>query len=165
MKKLLAVLLLLAAAGGAGWYYWQRSANQPVAYRTAPVTRGDVLVTISATGTVEPEEVIDVGAQVAGKIETFGKDPHDDSKVIDYGTAVEEGTVLANIDSSMYASEVAQVSAQVDQAKANVRRAEADLAQSKARLFQAEQNWKRAQELGPSRALSATDFESFRAEY
>ena len=36
--------------------------------------RGNLIATISATGTVEPEEVIDVGAQVAGRIVEFGKD-------------------------------------------------------------------------------------------
>ena len=38
------------------------------------MTRSNILVTIRATGTVEPEEVVDVGAQVAGEILYFGKD-------------------------------------------------------------------------------------------
>ena len=44
----------------------------------------------------EPEEVIDVGAQVAGQILSFGKDA--DGKTVDYGSHVREGTVLARID-------------------------------------------------------------------
>ena len=52
--------------------------------RLAPVIRGDLEAVISATGTVEPEEVIDVGAQVAGKIIAFGKDKN--GKPIDYGS-------------------------------------------------------------------------------
>lgn len=139
--------------------------NPSSTFKTAPVTKGDLLITISATGTVEPVEVIDVGAQVAGKIEYFGQDPKDPSKVIDYGTEVEEGTVLAHIDDSLYAADAEQTSAQVEQAKANVLRAEADLMQTRAKLVQAENNWKRAQELGPSRALSATDFDSYKAAY
>ena len=43
-----------------------------VAFRTAGVERGDLVVTVSATGTLEPEEVVDVGAQVVGRIEEFG---------------------------------------------------------------------------------------------
>jgi HlyD family secretion protein len=43
-------------------------------FRTAPVERGDLLSTISATGTVEPEEVVDVGAQVMGRIRDLGVD-------------------------------------------------------------------------------------------
>ena len=38
---------------------------------TAAVTRGEVAATISASGTIEPEEVVDVGAQVAGIDQRF----------------------------------------------------------------------------------------------
>jgi HlyD family secretion protein len=165
MKKMLILLVVAGLAGGAGYSYWQRSAGQAVSFRVAPVERGDLLITISATGTVEPEEVIDVGAQVAGKIETFGKDPNASDKSIDYGTAVEEGTILANIDDSLYAADVEGASAAVGNANADVGRAKADLEQMKAKLHQAEQNWKRAQELGSSRALSATDYDSYEAAY
>ena len=50
---------------------------EPIACRIAPSTirRGDLRSTINATGTIEPEEVVDVGAQVAGLIQSFGVDP------------------------------------------------------------------------------------------
>ncbi len=165
MKKLLAILLLVVLLGGLGIYWWQRSDKSSTVLRVTPVTRGDLLITISATGTVEPEEVIDVGAQVAGKIEVFGKDPRNNGKTIDYTTPVEEGTILAHIDDSLYTADRDQAAAQVEQAKANVLRAEADLLQMKAKLLQAENNWQRAKELGPSRALSATDYDSYKAAY
>ena len=60
-----ALLLIIWISGGSA------SSGQ---FRTAPITRGDLVVSITATGTVEPEEVIDVGAQVAGLILSFGKD-------------------------------------------------------------------------------------------
>jgi HlyD family secretion protein len=165
MKKLLVLVIALAVLGAGAAALWQRSSQPAVGFRTTPIKRGDLLVTISATGTVEPVEVIDVGAQVAGKIETFGRDPQDDSKTVDYGTQVEQDTILAHIDDSLYAADVAQAAAMLEQAKANVLRDTADLEQMKAKLYQAEQNWKRAQELGPSKALSATDFDSYRAAY
>jgi HlyD family secretion protein len=163
MKKALVVLVAIVLLGGTGVAYWQRSAKPAASFRTAPVKRGDLLVTISATGTVEPEEVVDVGAQVAGKIERFGTDPN--GKTIDYTSSVENGTVLAHIDDSLYAADVAQARAQVEQAKANVARARADLGQMRAKLRQAEQNWTRVKELGSSRALSATDYDSYEAAY
>lgn len=163
MKKILVLLVLAGLIGGSTYMYVKRSAIPDAAFRTAVVERGDMLVTISATGTVEPEEVIDVGAQVAGKIEFFGKDPRDNSKVIDYGSPVEQGTVLAHIDDSLYVADVEQASASLESAKANVARAEADLEQLKARLVQAERNWQRAKDLGPSRALSATEYENYEA--
>jgi len=163
MKKAMILLVLPILLGGAIFSYWRGTNEATVSFRTAPVRRGNLTVTISATGTVEPEEVIDVGAQVAGIVQSFGTDPN--GKTIDYGSTVEAGTILATIDDSLYAAEVASAVAQLEQAKANVRRAQADLVQMQAKLEQAEQNWKRAQELGPSRALSATDYDSYKAAY
>ena len=100
LKKVVVALVLLGLVGGAAAWYFQRDGDQAVTFRTAKVTRGDLLITIGATGTVEPEEVIDVGAQVAGQIVSFGKDA--DGKTIDYGSHVEEGTVLAQIDDTLY---------------------------------------------------------------
>jgi HlyD family secretion protein len=131
----------------------------------AKVSQGDLLVTIGATGTLEPEELVDVGAQVAGKIESFGADPRKPSHFVDYGTVVEKDTVLAQIDDAMYAAEVDQDDAAVEQARANVNRAKADLKQSEAKLINAENNWRRAQELGSSKALAATTYDSYKAEY
>lgn len=122
------------------------SDEDAVAFRAASVKRGNLVVTVSATGTLEPEEVVDVGAQVVGRIEEFGSDPRSDSdpafkgKPVDYGTPVEEGTVLATIDDAVYV-------AQRNQAAAALARAQADLVQSQAQLVQAEAEWNRAQRL------------------
>ncbi len=132
-------------------------------YRTAPVKRGELLATISATGTVEPEEVIDVGAQVAGQISSFGRDKT--GKPIDYGSVVEAEMVLAQIDDSLYAADVAMANAQLQQAQAGVKRAEADLGQLKAKHYQAERDWERAQKLGPSDALSEASYDAYRSAY
>src|SRR5262249_50082131 len=67
------------------------------------------------------EEVVDVGAQVAGKIEVFGEDAARGGP-IDYGSEVEEGTVLAHIDDSLYKADVRSHQAQADQSKASVTR-------------------------------------------
>ena len=66
MKLLIIVLVLLVVAAGGGAWYWHISSTPNVEYRTAKVQRGDMLSTISATGTIEPEETIDEGAQVNG---------------------------------------------------------------------------------------------------
>lgn len=165
MKKPLILLVLVAATGSASLMYWRRSSEPSGSYRTAPVTRGDLRITINATGTVEPQDLVDVGARVAGMIQAFGMDPDGSGKPIDFSSHVKQGTVLVQIDDALYAADVLQATAQLEQAHANVSRAEADLAQMKAKLQQAEQDWKRAQELGPSRALSATDYDAFKANY
>ncbi len=132
-------------------------------FRTVQVKRGDVLATISATGTVEPEEVVDIGAQVAGKILSFGKDVN--GKMVDYGSVVAKGTVLARIDDALYSADVASAKAQLAQNKAAVQNAEANLLQLKAKLYQAERDWGRARKLGPSDALSQADFDAAQSAF
>jgi HlyD family secretion protein len=161
-KAAIVIIVLGAAAAVFGWYRHPRSEGAMV-YRTAQVTRGNLLVAISATGTVEPEEVIDVGAQVAGQILSFGRGA--DGKRVDYGSKVTEGTVLAKIDESLYAAEAAQAEAQVQAARADLQRAEADLQQLNAKLHQAERDWLRARKLGPSEALSEASYDAYQAAY
>lgn len=137
-------------------WQWRSQRAQAAQFRTAEVTRGELLVTINATGTVEPEEVIDVGAQVAGRIVAFGQDAN--GKPVDYGSKVTAGTVLARIDESLYSAEVAAAEAQLRSAKAGLQKAQAD-------LFRAEQDWQRAQKLGPSEALSQSSYDTYHAAY
>lgn len=139
------VLTFRSCAGGPG----------ATAVKFDTVRRGTLLVTVNATGTLEPEEVIDVGAQVAGQIASFGKDL--DGNCIDYGSRVEEGTVLAQIDSALYAADVAEIEAQLQKAAA-------DLVQMRARLTQAESDWTRAQRAGPG-SISPTAFDGYKAGF
>jgi HlyD family secretion protein len=158
----LGVVVLGVVVGGLYWYLY-RDQTQATSYRTAEVKRGTLLVTISATGTVEPEEVVDVGAQVAGLILSFGKDAN--GKTVDYGSAVEEGTVLATIDDTLYAADAAQANAQLVGANAAVVRAKADLGQMNAKLTQAQADWDRAQKLGSSEALAQTTFDAYKSTF
>jgi HlyD family secretion protein len=164
MKQLLTLLVIVAALVGLGGWYWHHNQSQHTTFKTTAVQRGDLRVTISATGTVEPEEVVDIGAQVAGQILSLGPDPRDSTKTVDYGTAVEEGTVLARIDDSLFAADVAQATASMEVAKANQQRAESDLLQLKAKLTQADADLRRAKELQRTPgAIAPQDFDQFQA--
>jgi HlyD family secretion protein len=178
MKKFFILLLLVGAAGFGGWY-WYHGDNHTTTFRTVQVERGDLLTTINATGTIEPEEVIDVGAQIAGQILSFGKDPRNNGKLIDYGTPVEKDTTLALIDESLYQAQVDRAEAQLEQAQAgiesanaqlavaqaNVERAVADLGQMQAKVVQSSRDWERAKRLGPSQAMAAVDVDTAEAAY
>lgn len=167
MRRKIGIIILaligLAVIGGVGVWWFGSKGDKGPAFRTATVKRGDLTATISATGTVEPQEVVDVGTQVAGLIKTFGKDKH--GKVIDYGSVVEEGTVLAKIDDSLYAATVESAKAQFQQAVANKISADANVLQMKAKLLQARQDWDRAQKLGPSDALAQSAYDQYQANY
>ena len=146
-----------------GWSYYKNGDTKKVVFKTVEITHGEILSTINASGTVEPEDLVDVGAQVAGQVLAFGKD--EEGNEVDYGSLVAEGTVLAKIDDTTYTSDVALATAQLEQAKAGVVRAEADLLQLKAKLDQAQLDWERAQKLGPSEALSRSSYDSYKAAY
>src|SRR5262245_55231079 len=180
MKRLaiVAVLLALATGGLLVWKPWKNGDDEQ-SYRTASVERGTLTSTISATGTLQPEEVIDVGAQVAGRITSFGEDPRDSSRAVDYGSQVEKDTILARIDDSLYAADVKQAKAlvaqsqaqvnqgkaQAEQQRANVQRAEADLKQMQAKLTAAENEWTRVQRFraGGVGVVSETEYDTAHA--
>lgn len=100
--------------------------------------------TIRAVGTIEPAAVVDVGAQVTGRIASLGPDPHSEKgspyqgKSIDFGSPVKAGTVLARIDAATYAT-------QVDQAKAALAQSEAELSIEQAKLELAKSHLQRLQ--------------------
>src|ERR1017187_6971009 len=161
-RPVLAIAIIVLVGGaGAGWW-WMRS-DHKLSFRTAVVKHGDVAATISATGTIEPIEVVDVGAQVAGLIKSFGTDI--EGKTIDYGSVIEQGAVLAKIDESVYAADLAVARAQMEQDKAGELSANANLDQMEAKLIQAEAEWKRSQELSNSRLLARVDYDTAQANF
>lgn len=158
----ISAVLFAVVAGSAGWY-WHSSQQSDIEYRTTPVTRGDLVSNISATGTLEPEEVVDVGAQVAGQIVAFGKDGN--GKSIDYRSPVEPNMLLARIDDTVYKADVDVAEAQLAQAWTNIQKGQADLAQAQSKLLEAQHNWDRARTIGPSDALSQNDYDMYQADY
>jgi HlyD family secretion protein len=158
MKKLLVLLGMMWGGGACGVWYWTERGSQSVSYRTVAVARGDLRFTINATGTLEPEEVVDVGAQVAGMIESFGADPSDSTKSVTYGTRVEPGTVLARLDSALF-------QARVGQARGRVAKAKADIEQAEARLRQADRAFDRATKLLARRTVAQQEYDADLAAY
>lgn len=163
VKRIVVAVIVLGVVAVAAAWYLHRGEGSNTAFRTVPVTRGDLLASISATGTVEPEEVIDVGAQVAGRIVSFGTDAN--GNTVDYTSPVEANTVLAKIDDTVYAAQAAEATALLEQAKASLQVAQANLGQANAKLDQAQRDWDRAQKLGPSEALAQTSYDSYKAAY
>jgi len=162
-RRILVIIGVVLVAALVLIVYLRRGSSPTAGFKTVQVKRGDLQAIISATGTVQPEEVVDIGAQVAGKIVSFGKDIKGGE--VDYGSFVEAGTVLARIDDVLYAADAAAAKAQLAQAKAAVQKAQADLGQMQAKLSQMENDWARARKLGPSDALSKTDFDAARSNY
>ncbi|MCE5267938.1 MAG: efflux RND transporter periplasmic adaptor subunit [Planctomycetaceae bacterium] len=159
MRTGLSFFVAVAVVVGAALHY-ARPGIAPAPLRKTKISRGELLATINTAGTVQPEEVVDVGAQVVGQIKTLGIDPTDPAKKksIDFGSIVNEGTVLALLDDSAYR-------AQVDNAEATLQRAQADLVQAQAKLDQAEEEWRRAKSLLPTQAIAKSEYDSVTANY
>lgn len=168
MKKFFAyavpiVLFLAAAGGGAYWYFFMRDDGSSILYKTVALQQGELKATIAATGTVEPEDLVDVGAQVAGRIVAFGKDK--EGKSIDYGSEVEQGAVLALIDDFPWRMAVSMATNQLEQDKASLAKSEAALEQANAKHFLANSDWDRARKLIVANAMSASSHDSYKSAF
>jgi HlyD family secretion protein len=163
------IFFLLVAAGLAGgmqtsWQWYRSRGGEPL-FRTDHPTRGSLVATIIATGTIEPEEVIDVGAQVAGQIIAFGRDPANSKRTIDYGSSVEQGTVLARIDDALYAPEVDIARADLGVCMADVRHAESELTQMHSQLHKAERDLERGKRLESEHSISQTEVDALQSAW
>lgn len=151
---IIGAVAVLVLAGGIWW--WHSRGDEKLSFTTTAVKRGDLTATIGASGTIEPLEVVDVGAQVEGRISGFGTDT--DGKTVDYGSTVVEGALLAKIDDSVYAADFSV-------AKAGESSAEANLEQMQAKLDQAAAEWKRAQDLYANKLMAQVDYDTDKANY
>ena len=164
LKSFLVILVLALILGAAYLGYRKYAGNdEKTVFVTEKAAKSDIMRSISATGTVEPEELVNVGAQVQGMIAKFGTDA--DGQEVNYGSRVKEGMVLANIDDSLYLSNLKSAEAQQLQAKAAITSAEASVLQSEAKLNLAKLNYERARTLGPVRAIAQSAYDSAKADY
>ncbi len=127
-SKVLTAGVVAAAAGVGLWFYYSGSAE--ASFRTAPVERGKVQATISATGSCNAMVTVQVGSQVSGNIKGL---------YADFNTKVKKGQLVALIDPESFQARVDQTKASlasartaVASAQAQVVKADADIAGSRA---------------------------------
>src|SRR6476659_1156571 len=144
MKKLIVIIIVLAGVGaGAGAYYMRKNTKEPEV-RTAPVSRGDVVQAVQATGTLEAVTTVEVGSQVSGIVQEL---------YADFNSIVKKGQVIARLDPTI-------LDTQIEQARANVARSEADLDRLKVSLADAEQKLQRAEALAAKNLLPRSELET-----
>lgn len=139
----LAVVLLLA---GGGWYYWQSGKEQVAVDQPliATVEVGDIENTITAAGSLQPFEFVDVGAQVSGQLQKLH---------VDVGDMVEAGQLLAEIDARVQ-------EARVEASRASIEALEAQIEARKASLDLAKANAERQERLMAADATSQLDYDN-----
>ncbi|MFN7143476.1 MAG: efflux RND transporter periplasmic adaptor subunit [Myxococcota bacterium] len=116
--RLLLGMGLTGALGAGAWWTWGRD-GEPVTWRTAAVERADVRQVVSATGTLEAVQTVEVGAQVSGIVAELGADFND---------RVKAGQVLARIDPALLEADVASAAARLAEARAGADRLELERA-------------------------------------
>ena len=137
----LAVLLVLGAAA----YLMLGSGNgdDNIRYQTAKAEKGQLVVMVSATGTLQPTNQVDVGSELSGTIQ---------SVFVDDNSPVTKGQVLARLDVSKLEDQVANSKAAVSVAEASVRQADATVQESRANLSRLREVFKLSGGKVPSRA-------------
>lgn len=117
---LTAVVVLVAAF--AGWQMLKPKAPKDP-YRTEAVTQGDIVKSVSASGSLQALVTVDVGSQISGQIlQVF----------VDFNDQVRKGQVLATLDPQTYVSRLRQGQAEIQAQQAQVVQADARVAEARA---------------------------------
>lgn len=123
MKKFLVIgtVVIIIVSAIVAFVLFRNKVNEPK-YRTEKITKGDIITTVTATGTVNAVTTVLVGTQVSGTIQKI---------YVDFNSPVKKGQIIAQIDPALFDEQVAQARANVLAAKANVEKAEATLVDAK----------------------------------
>ena len=110
MRKYLIYGIALLAIFGIGYKMLNRSAGGTV-YKTQKIENGDIMESITASGTINPLSTVSVGSQASGRIAEI---------YVDYNSVVKKGQLLALIDQENAKATVQQREAALEIAKAQV---------------------------------------------
>ncbi len=149
-RALIGLLIVLAIGAGAGAYYIRRG-GPDVQVNTSPITRGDIVDTVGASGTLQAVTTVQVGSQVSGNISFLGAD---------FNSIVKKGQVIARLDPSLFEAQLQQARANLQQTRANLTKSESDLNRSKVMLTDAQQKYARAKELAAKSLLPQSDLDA-----
>lgn len=136
---LLAIIFLL-------FQWMERGKESAMEYRTVKAQRGDLTVTVTATGNLKATNQVDVGTEVSGTVK---------SVEVDYNDVVKAGQVLARLDTTMLEAQVSQSRAAVESARASLRQARAEVMDARFELIR----FTRASELSGGKIPSKQDFD------
>ncbi|MFO7766980.1 MAG: efflux RND transporter periplasmic adaptor subunit [Pelovirga sp.] len=143
------IMLLLISAVAGGWYYLVKQQDKPAEHTFATVQRGDIEDLVTASGTLQPRDYVDVGAQVSGQLHRIH---------VEVGDNVKSGDLLAEIDPTLFM-------AQVDASRAQLRYQKALLDDRRAQLQLARTQHQRQQNLLAAGATTEESAQNAAASY
>ena len=123
-KKYFFIIFILLLLGTSYYYFFMnKSQKEEVTfYNTKKVTQGDLSVVVSATGTLNPTNSVEIGVEVSGTIKEI---------YVDFNDEVEVGQLLATLDTRKLQSEVDGQTASLGISKANLKESEVNLRNKK----------------------------------
>jgi HlyD family secretion protein len=150
-KKVIWIIVALVVVAGAilGLTVFRNGKNGKVEYRTEAVSRGDIEALVVTSGTLNPIETVDVGAQVSGKIVEL---------YADFNSLVKKGQIVAELDQE-------PLKMKIDQNEANYKSRVAALERSNVNLQTAEKNLERAKSLFSKELISIEEMDVAEANY
>lgn len=148
--RIAAIVVLLAAAAGTTWALFFRSQGNAVRYVTEEVTRGRLVVSVSATGNLQPTNQVDLGSELSGTVEQV---------MVEENDHVKRGQIVARLDLSKINDQVAKSRATVTASEASVAQAKATVAESRANLARL----RHVAELSGGKVPSKTEMEAAEA--
>jgi HlyD family secretion protein len=142
------VLMALAIGVSIAAWVWTRSGQSVAAeYITQSLTRGDLIATVTATGTLAPINQVDVGSELSGIVKAVA---------VDYNDRVRVGQILARLDGTKLEAQASQIKAALAAARARVQQTEATAEEARLQLARAEQ-------LAGRQLIPQSDFDTARA--
>ncbi|AJQ92535.1 efflux RND transporter periplasmic adaptor subunit [Gynuella sunshinyii] len=147
------ILALLLLAGGSGVYYFGRGQNQVnIVFKTDAAIQGDLAVTVSATGSIEPTDEVEVSSELSGIITDV---------YVDYNDQVIKGQVLARLNTSTLEADVLVKKASLKSAQASLQQARAEAREAKAQYEHYLQVW----ELSGGKVPSKQDLNAYEIDW
>jgi HlyD family secretion protein len=150
LRRLLVWGFLVLAAAISMSFLFSRNKAETVQFKTKPASRGDITITVNATGNLEPTNQVDVGSELSGIIETVE---------VNYNDQVTVGQVLARLDTDKIEAQVLQSKAALESARAQVLQTQATLKEKSLEL----RRLKKAYELSGGKVPSHYDLDAAEA--
>jgi len=121
-------------------------------FKTEECSQGDLTITVTATGTLEPTNTVDVGSELSGTIKTVN---------VDYNSKVKVGQVLCTLDTTKLEASIVEYKAALESARAKALQSQATVKETKAKLDQL----KKVHELSSGKVPSQLEMDAAEAAY
>jgi HlyD family secretion protein len=152
LRRWIVIILILLIAWTSVSALKRKEGQNAPKYETQKARRGNLTIIVTATGTLQPTNEVQVGSEESGIVKSVD---------VDYNDKVTVDQVLARIDTSRLDAQITQSKASLEAAKANVLQAQATLSETSSKLDQ----YKKVRLLSDNKVPSQTELDAAQAAY